>query len=170
MKRSIYLVPMIFALVASACVGSPKAPEASQIARDIQTHGARSTVASLDRKGQFDAVLERIASGDSTWVNLARPLSQGTDAGESTGLTIALATALPRNPAAVLRVLDDGPVLGASAVCGVPFIEPEAGEVKAYLEQTIPAVERVAQTRDTPLRSSCLTSLGRARTQSEARP
>lgn len=133
------------ALLVSACAGAQVAPDAVRIAGEIDTQGARPAVASLDRDGQFDAVLERIATGNAAWVELAPRLAQGTDGSASIGLTIALATALPKNPAAVLRVLDDGPVLGASAVCGVPFIEPAPGDVKAYLDRTIPAVSDVPE-------------------------
>ncbi|MDR5823384.1 hypothetical protein [Caballeronia sp. LZ043] len=154
------------ALLASACASAQVAPDAARIAGEIETQGARPAVASLDRDGQFDAVLESIATGNAAWVELAPRLAQGTDASASIGLTIALATALPKNPAAVLRVLDDGPVLGTSAVCGAPFIEPSPGEVKAYLDRTIPAVTDVPE-GDAVRRAPCLDRLAHIQRQLE---
>ncbi|MDR5881515.1 hypothetical protein [Caballeronia sp. LZ032] len=154
------------ALLASACASAQVTPDAARIAGEIETQGARPAVASLDRDGQFDAVLESIATGNAAWVELAPRLAQGTDASASIGLTIALATALPKNPAAVLRVLDDGPVLGTSAVCGAPFIEPSPGEVKAYLDRTIPAVTDVPE-GDAVRRGPCLDRLAHIQRQLE---
>ncbi|MGA7777846.1 MAG: hypothetical protein WCA85_09065 [Paraburkholderia sp.] len=164
MTRNLSIAMALFVATASACAG---VPSAAQIAHDIESKGARATVASLNHDGQFDAVLAKIASGNATWVNLARPLSQGTDAGDSTGLTIALATALPKHATAVLRALGDGPVTNSTAVCGVPFIEPTTSEVKTYLARAIPAVTRVAEPARLAQRASCLASLQRVKEQSQ---
>jgi hypothetical protein len=133
-------------------------------------NGARRTVSALDRNGQFDTVLDRIATGDTAWVKLAPRLAQGTDASDSGGVAVALATALPKNPTAVLRVLDDGPVLGTSVVCGAPFIEPEPHEMKSYLELAIPAVSAVPAGDHTVRRASCLKRLDEILRLLEAQP
>ena len=167
MKRTLYAVTVLCSVVASTYASSEDMPDAGQIAREIDMNGARKTVMSLDSKGQFEAVLTRIASGDPAWVSLARSLAQGTDASDSTGLIIALATALPKNPVAVLRTLDDGPPLTASAVCGAPFIEPAEGDVKAYLAQATPAVAGVDAAADLSQRTLCLSSLARVKARIE---
>ncbi|MFP6562318.1 hypothetical protein WJ542_29055 [Paraburkholderia sp. B3] len=131
----------------------------SQLDQEIHTRGAKATVQALDRRGMFDTVLDRIATGNTAWVRLASGLAQGTDAGDSTGLTVALATALPKNPAVVLAALNDGPVINPAAVCGVPFIEPSAQEVREYLDRTIPAVTRVKPSDRVPFRTQCLEAL-----------
>jgi hypothetical protein len=169
LRKAVQVASVSLALLASACMSAQVAPDPARIAGEIETQGARPAVASLDRDGQFDAVLDSIATGDAALVELAPRLAQGTDAGTSIGLTIALATALPKNPAAVLRVLDDGPVLGTAAVCGVPFIEPEPEEVKAYLERTIPAVSDVPE-GDALRRAPCLDRLAHVQQQLETSP
>jgi len=137
---------------------------------DIRQHGAGATVHSLDRNGKFDKVLDRIASGNVAWVRLAPGLARGTDAGDSTGLTVALARALPRNPAAVLAALDEGPVIGPEAVCGVPFIEPSSKEIREYLDVAIPAVTRIEPSVRVPHRSSCVDALHRVQEQTSRQP
>lgn len=156
----LFLAPPVFAAALTP----------AQIERDIHAHGAKVVVQSLDRHGKFDTVLDRIASGNAAWVRLASGLAQGTDAGDSTGLTVALAKALPRNPAAVLAALNDGPVIGPAAVCSVPFIEPSPQEVREYLGQAIPAVTRVEPSDQVAHRSSCLEALHHAQDQIPAQP
>jgi hypothetical protein len=97
-------------------------------------------------------------------------LARGTDAGDSTGLTVALARALPRNPAAVLAALDEGPVIGPEAVCGVPFIEPSSKEIREYLDVAIPAVTRIEPSVRVPHRSSCVDALHRVQEQTSRQP
>jgi hypothetical protein len=155
-------------VVAAPAIAQPLTP--SQIARNIQANGARATVQSLTRKGQFDAVLSKIASGNAAWVRISPELAKGTDAGDSTGLSVALAKALPKNPRAVLAVLDDGPVSGASVVCGVPFIEPTPAEVKNYLNRAIPAVKRTPDSERLPQRTPCLRALEHIAEQTSGRP
>lgn len=163
MKRLTAHVVALLALAASPAYADPVL--APGVAADIEAQGARATVLALDKSGQMHAVLDGIASGDAAWIRLAPALATGTDAGDSTGLSVALAHALPRNPRAVLKVLDDGPVTGALVVCGVPFIEPTQQEVRAYLKRTIPAVKRVKETRTLPQRAACLEALERTRAQ-----
>ncbi|CAD6514224.1 hypothetical protein ACFQ3P_04325 [Paraburkholderia sabiae] len=165
MKRYLGYAVVLLAIAAPAFA---QTLTPSVISRDIQTKGARATVQSLSRKGSFDAVLDKIASGNTAWVRISRDLATGTDAGDSTGLSVALAKALPKNPKAVLAVLDDGPVTGASVVCGVPFIEPTPREVKDYLNRAIPAVRRTPESERLPQRAPCLRALEHIAEQTSA--
>jgi hypothetical protein len=165
MMRNFFLA---MALLASAACACAQGPDVGEISRDIDAKGARATVISLDHQQRFDAVLEQVASGDAVWIQLAGRLASGADAEDAIGLTVALAKALPKNPEAVLRVLDNGPVTGTDAVCGVPFIEPTQDEVKTYLEHAIPAVTHVADAVNPSRRSACLASLRHAEKQLDA--
>src|SRR6266851_2180840 len=80
---------------------------------EIGRSGARAVVGKLWDGGQWEAVMAHIDGGEGSWVALAPALEPGTDAGASEELGIALAYALPRNPMAVLAVLDpnNGPTL-----------------------------------------------------------
>jgi hypothetical protein len=153
---------IVIALLVGATSALAGALTPGQIEQSIRSHGARQTVQSLERRKQFDAVLDRIATGNTAWVEIAPALAKGTDAGSAEGLTVALATALPKNPPAVLAVLDDGPVTGAQAVCGLPFIEPGQKEATDYLARAIPAVAAVADSPRVPRRAACLDALRRA--------
>jgi hypothetical protein len=160
MKRAVLLT---FTLLPLAVAAQAEPISAAQIGRNIHAQGARPVVQSLDRTHRFDSVLDRIASGSGAWVRLAPQLAKGTDAGDSFGLTVALAEALPKNPAAVLAVLDDGPVTGANVVCAVPFVEPAPGVVQTYLDKAIPAVKGVRPSAQTASVGACLDALHHAK-------
>lgn len=140
-----------------------------QVERDIRVHGARETVKSLARKEKFNAVLDRIATGNEVWVRLAPELARGTDVGDSTALTVALAMALPKNPTAVIAVLGKGPVIGPAAVCSVPFVETTPQEVHEYLDRAIPAVSHV-EPSSLVRRAACLEALHQAQDQISQHP
>lgn len=135
----------------------------AQISSDIESHGAKAVVQRLYSGGLFGQVLDGIAEGQAAWIRLAPDLANGTDAGTSAGLIVALAQALPKNPKAILKVLDGGPVISAHTVCGVPFIEPTSKEIANYLKQAIPAVYRVPKSTQLPLREECLDALLRVK-------
>ncbi|MEM5435496.1 hypothetical protein [Paraburkholderia diazotrophica] len=169
MKRYLCCGVALLVLAGHACASAqPLTP--SRVAREIHVHGAQTTVQSLNRTGRMDAVLNKIASGNIAWVRLASDLAKGSDAGNSTGLSVALAHALPRNPKTVLAVLDDGPVTGSAVVCSVSFIEPTQREINGYLDRTIPAVERVPESDRLPHRTACLKALQRIAEQRAAHP
>ncbi len=157
------IVCLGFALLTLAGVCRAQTLTSAQLTRNIHLHGPRAVVQALDRSGRFDAVLDKIASGNAEWIRLAPDIAKGTDAGDSTGLIVALAEALPKNPKAVLRVLDGGAITNASVVCGVPFIEPTPREVAVYLNKAIPAVTRISKSDRFPQREACLEALARAK-------
>ncbi len=113
------------------------------IRRDIQKHGPKKVVDQL-AKGDGKAWLEveqHIANGDANWIELALELRPGTDAGTGEGLVIALATALPKNPEAVLDL--EGGTMSLKNVCSLPFIEPEEAFVKSYSAAALQALDSV---------------------------
>jgi hypothetical protein len=72
-------------------------------------------------------------------------LAPGTDAATSEDLGISLAHALPLAPITVLRATEkDGPTLGVSRVCGVPFIEDTVKDIAGYIHAAQLAVGKVA--------------------------
>jgi len=165
MKR---LTVFSFALLVISSGACADALTAAGVSRDIDAHGARSAVEALDRTGRFDKVLDRIASGQSAWIQLAPRLAKGTDAGNSAELGVALAQALPKNPQAVLAVLDGGPIIGADTVCAVPFIEPAPDEVTAYLSSAVAAVKSVRTSARSASKAACLAALEQAQADSNA--
>jgi hypothetical protein len=107
--------------------------------KDIKEHGARLTVQKLTtgkRPRQWEALLQKIETGDPRWLAVARELADGTDAGTSEDLQVVLARALPKNPADVLRLADTQSFLSINDLCAAPFIEPEPAYLKRYLRET----------------------------------
>ena len=102
--------------------------------------------------------------GDARWIALAPKLAPGSDAGSAEDLGISLAFSLPKNPGAVLAALDpaDGHILGASRVCGMPFIEDTVKDRPAYKRRSIHALEEVSAPTLAQTKTACLRDLKRA--------
>ena len=107
--------------------------------------------------------MHHIDAGSDAWLAVAAKLAPGSDAGSAEDLGISLATALPRNPAGVLRAasLQDDTPLSLAHVCGLPFIEQPPSETAAYRTQAVNAVTRVADPSLADRRARCLAALGR---------
>lgn len=154
--------PRLLALLAMALIGQAGCgePDAARVGQDIDARGARVVVQDLWSNDRYETVLQRIATGDGTWVALAPKLASGADAAASEGLTIALAEALPRNATAVLSVLDPRrTALAPTRVCGVPFIEGTAINVADYVRSAEKAVNAVGEPQLNVQRTSCLMAL-----------
>jgi hypothetical protein len=140
------------------------------VGRMIDRYGAKRTVDKLSNAtpndihtdfGDFDKVLDGIASGDGQWLALVPRLAPGTDAGTAESLPVVVAEALPKNPAGVLRLVKrDAAWLGA---CGYPMIEPTRKEMRAYFKAAIPAVKSVHDPTLRTVKRLCLTELLKAR-------
>jgi hypothetical protein len=132
-----------------------------EVRASLESRGPRETVGRLQAASQWDVVLDGIGKGEVAWIALVPRLAQGTDAGLSETLGVALAKALPRAPAAVLNALDpgDGPLLGPSRVCGAPFVEPTPDFLAAYRPRALAAVEGVRDPRLRSIRDACLAAL-----------
>ncbi|MCE2565293.1 hypothetical protein [Komagataeibacter sp. FNDCF1] len=92
---------------------------ARNLARQIHEDGAEATVRTLDAQKSWPQFRRAVAAGWAGWVSLVPDLIAHVDDPTATRLRIALRQALPRNPHAVLSVIDpgNGPLLGAGALC-----------------------------------------------------
>jgi hypothetical protein len=73
-----------------------------------------------------------------------------------------LAYALPRNPRAVLSVLDANSAISAPEnVCSAPFIEDTVKDIPGYVRRAKAAVSRVAGPRLREIKAACLAELGK---------
>lgn len=144
--------------------GRASAPTPAGIEASIRQRGAEQTISAPAVANQWDAVADRMSEGGSRWIALAPRLAPGADAGSAEDLCLSLAFSLPRNPGAVLAALDlgNGPVLGASRVCGMPFIEDTVKDRPAYRLRAIRAVAHVAVPALARARGECLAALRRA--------
>jgi hypothetical protein len=142
----------------AATAASPLSPD--RIAAEIQAQGAEAVVQRLFKHGDYDRVLAKIDTGAASWVALAPKLAPGTDAGTAEALPIALAFALPKNPAAVLAVLDpQNEILAPDSVCGVPFIEDTVKDIPGYIKRARAMVSKVADPGLQAMKAACLAAL-----------
>lgn len=75
------------------------------ILQEIKLKGAREVVSDLYGHPQtWRSVLERIASGDQSWLEVAVALHPGLDAGSSEMLNLAVGAALENNPVNVFQI------------------------------------------------------------------
>jgi hypothetical protein len=139
------------------------------VERMINRRGARRTVDELanatrgDTKsgfGDFDKVLDGIASGDARWLALVPRIAPGTDAGTAEALRIVVAEALPKNPVAVLRLIKRDPSWRDG--CSDPMIEPTRRQARAYFKSTIPAVKAAQDPALQAAKHICLSELTQA--------
>ena len=110
--------------------------------------------------GDYDTVLEGVASGDPRWLALVSRLDPGTDAGTAEFLRIAVAEALPKNPSGVLRFTSQLPWFRYA--CGYPMIEPTKKAMRGYFARTIPALKAVRDPALARAKRICLTELIKA--------
>ena len=135
-------------------------PSPQAIRTQIRHVGPKATVTRLDNDGNMDRVLDAIGTGNPQWIALAPLLAPGTDGADGEGLGIGLATALPINPSAVLRVAEPGHgVLGLLRVCGVPFIETTPESNEAYVKRTTAALAKLTDETLRTSRDQCLARL-----------
>ena len=101
--KALVAVGLSVPLLTSAAATIPT-PEA--LVAEVKRDGPRAVVSRLwaDEK-LFEAVLNRIESGEGQWLDVARHLRPGSDAGASESLDHAVALALPRAPSRVLPLI-----------------------------------------------------------------
>lgn len=155
----------------SAASAAAPIPSAAALSAEIDAKGAKEVVNRLngahpDSNGQNDwsRVIDQMWMGRAAYIKLAPKLAPGTDAGASEDLGISLAHALPLAPITVLRATDlkDGPTLGVSRVCGVPFIEDTVKDIPGYIHAAQLAVGRVTTPELQEAKAACLTQLAAA--------
>jgi hypothetical protein len=76
-------------------------------------------------------------------------------------MSIALASALPRAPTRVLRLI--GPKYPLEEVCGIPFLKADSSAVITYHDEAKAALVTVRDSSLREVRLSCSTTLDEAR-------
>jgi len=153
---------LILAVLTGTAAWAAGALSPDKIAADIAARGAAKAVARLAANGDYDRVLGHIDNGDPRWLALAPKLAPGADAGNAEALVIALAFALPRNPAGVLALLQGKDAFAAADVCEAPFIEDTVKDVPAYVRRARAAVSAVNDPRLASAKVQCLAALAKA--------
>ena len=110
---------------------------------------------------EFVGWLPRISSGEMRWLDVARALRPAADAETAESLDHAVARALLKNPAPVLRMLTKE--FKVEAVCASPYVAAPTERDLAHLQEAQRAVEKVTVTTYKTERAACLASLKHAR-------
>lgn len=137
---------LAFPAIGAEAVTAPFGPlEAAQplsarrLAERIRRDGARDVARMLTREHEWARVRRAVAAGWDGWIALVPDLMSVADPQTGRALQGALRRALPRNPRAVLAVLDrrnDTPLAGRE-ICA------PAGETAAWRPRTIAALRAV---------------------------
>lgn len=158
-------------LALCATVAAAQVPSAAALSAEIDAKGAKEVVTRLnnttpgaDGQNEWNRVTHEMWLGHTAYIELAPRLVSGTDAGTSEDLGICLAHALPLAPVTVLRATDlkNGPALGVSRVCGVPFIEDTVKDLPAYIRAAREKVGAVTAPELKPVKAACLMQLDAA--------
>lgn len=159
------LLLSLFMVVVASAPGTVEAggeePAAQSIVLDVRAQGAKAVVDRLNsgaRPRPWDRVLDHVETGKREWLDAAEALLDGTDAGTSTGMHVALARALPRNPGGVLKLVVSERV-SIDEVCTAPFIEPTPAFITRYLRDTRRALDRLRLPEVEPQRRACLAAV-----------
>ncbi len=143
----------------------------SEITFAVQQYGSPTVVRWLVDTGQWERVLGRAAGGRGDWIALVASLDPGGAAHPGEEISVALASALPHNPRAVLAIMDakGGSRLGPASICNPPFFdgdgpafdEASGGGPGAYRRRALAALRRVADPKLAPARQACIVELQR---------
>jgi hypothetical protein len=159
-KRKLILFWIVFTCGTAllACTSSDQ-ENPTPLMEQVKKVGAKSVVFTLwEKRGEWASVMNRIASGQEAWVELAIALCPGSDAGAATDLHDAMFQALGQNPAYVLRRAE--PTYPLSDLCGGRD-DPLATYKDAITEQEriIAAVKAVKSEELNSKKEACLSKL-----------
>jgi len=142
---SILSVLIVFLLLTFASAQPPISAE--DLINRCRTEGSIALVRDLaaDNGKEWDAVIEKIASGDPRWIDASACLITGVYFGGHASLWLDLevtwAKLLTSHPREILRLEMRG--VSILKACGLPFIEPEEEFIEDYVVRTLKALDGV---------------------------
>lgn len=142
---ALFMAVLAFSGVAHAAQSKePVTPQ--QVQAMCRERSAVQVVQWLAAKGGalWQHAMKQVAAGNEEWLLVVPCLTFGADAGNATDITVALATALPVNPAGVLRL--EASHVSLKMACSFPFIEPEPEFTARYAAQTVLALQAIVDT------------------------
>lgn len=157
MMRTKLLIALLFTCqIASAENASIYSPE--KILLRIKDEGGRNVLWSLwENQEQFGAMLDLAAAADPRWIEVLRQLRPYSDAGASEMIDMSVASALPLNPEAILKLIGNGFEL--DRICTSPFIEPEPGIAEKYEKKALDALAHIKDPKLKNLAQKCAESI-----------
>lgn len=143
----------------------PKPLTVAWMNEQLNNHDAKHVVRILWDQERDVEFLDNIASGKSDWISFAPRIAPGTDGAASEDLGISLAYALPKNPKAVLKVLDKKDwTISFERVCSIPFLTPTKKFYTSYAREALLAVRNVIDKQLREQKKLCLIVLNHAST------
>lgn len=139
--------------------GLPVTP--AEVRAMIAARGARATVQTLadpDENNRWETVVRGIAMGEQAWLDLVPQLRNGTDAGTTDDIVMALSDAVITNPAAALRLFAPQPT-DAENFCTDNGFEVPPEQTRAHFAAAIAAVESVSAPELQSIKAACLGQL-----------
>ena len=137
-------------------------PNLEEVRSRFRRDGPEATNRWLNETGQSDVILDHMDRGEAGWIALAPQMALNNGGAAITEtLPIALALALPRNPAAVLKTIDpnNGRSFSVEDVCGEPFFEPTRSFLRGYKRRALAAVAGVHDPSLRLVRDACAAAL-----------
>lgn len=126
----------------------------------VKTLGTQAAVASIwSDPAQTDQLLAGVASAAPDWLEAARQLQPGTDAGSAEDLDEALSRALLKAPYRVLPLIRAKWWPGEAALCRFDWDSELPGGVRNYVGALYHALRAPAPKGQEPLRTECLRGL-----------
>ncbi len=128
---------------------------AKVILEDIKDLGAKKVCISLyDDEKKWHDLLRNIASGDKEWLKVAFSLREGSDAGASEMLILAVGEALEHNPENVFKFTLDSFIL--NQICGGPDVDDiRYNSYELSIEAVNKRIEKVSSVKDENLKEKC---------------
>jgi hypothetical protein len=139
--------------------GRPVTP--AEVRTMLAARGARATVQTLSQpetNNRWETVVRGIAMGEQDWLGLVPQLRNGTDAGTTDDIVIALSDAVITNPTAALRLFAPQPT-DAANFCTDNGFETPPEQTRAYFAAAIAAVESVNAPELQSIKAACLARL-----------
>lgn len=139
---------------------------AKSIMEDIKVIGPKKVCNTLyDDEENWNSLLRNIASGDKKWLKVAVSLKEGSDAGSSEMLSLAVGEALENNPENVLKIALER--FEINVICGGPDVDDKRYDsyelsIKA-INKRIKKVSSIKDKRLQDIRIECLRHLSDAK-------
>ena len=137
----------------------------------VKTKGAKTTVNEIwSSQPRANQVLAGIRSAKPQWIEAAKSLAPGADAGASEELNDAISVAFLKSPYQLLPWLKDTWWKGGQTACLFGYDSELPGGVKNYVAKLSHSLLKQAPKDLEPLRQECLRGLEQTRADLKAAP
>ena len=153
---------IIFAIfIAVIClVTQPASLQAQELSvksiqEDLKVKSPKKVVSSLyNDRNKWNILLRKIASGDIEWLKIADILKEGSDAGSSEMLSLAVGEALEHNPENVFKFALES--FEINVICGGPDVDDQRFDsYELSIEAINKRIKKVSAVEDKNLKDEC---------------